>query len=420
MAEIFSAIAAVCALAALVVSLFVLKRQKTGGAGTGPAPDSARLEQMLARQEYIVQENARATRDFLDFMAKQQGGNLRGIQEKLEELNAATERRLSEIQRTVAGEIRYMTEQNAKNLADIRTTVDEKLSNTLETRLSRSYSIINERLEAVYKGIGEMQRLAGSVADIKKVFSNVKTRGMWGEVQLSALLEQMLSPAQYRANVHLDPAENSVVEFAVLLPSKEGETVWLPIDSKCPTDEYVRLVEAGDALDKDAADRAAKNLERALKTQADLIAKKYIRPPLTADFAIMFLPLEGLYAECVKMPGLADHLAQRRILACGPTNLGALLTTLQIGYKTAAIEKRSGELWELLSAFKHEFRNFVQILEKAQKKLQEAQDTIENAAKKTRTIDRKLKNVSEIGETRANQLLGGDADGAGEDGGDLL
>ena len=192
--------------------------------------------------------------------------------------------------------------------------------------------------------------------------------------------------------------------------------MWLPIDSKCPTDEYVRLVEAGDALDKDAADRAAKNLERALKTQADLIAKKYIRPPLTADFAIMFLPLEGLYAECVKMPGLADHLAQRRILACGPTNLGALLTTLQIGYKTAAIEKRSGELWELLSAFKHEFRNFVQILEKAQKKLQEAQDTIESAAKKTRTIDRKLKNVSEIGEARTGQLPGGeDAAGTDED-----
>ena len=416
---IFSVIAAVCAALALVVSLLVLKNQKNGH--TSPQNvDTARLEQLLGQVHYIVEQNAHASRDYLDFMAKQQNGNLKGIAEKLETLNASTERRLSEIQRVVAGEIKYMTEQNAHNLEQIRQTVDEKLSATLESRLNKSYSIINERLEAVYKGIGEMQRLAGSVADIKKVFSNVKTRGMWGEVQLSALLEQMLSPAQYRANVHLDPAENSVVEFAVLLPSKEGETVWLPIDSKCPTDEYVRLVEAGDALDKDAADRAAKNLERALKTQADLIAKKYIRPPLTADFAVMFLPLEGLYAECVKMPGLADHLAQRRILACGPTNLGALLTTLQIGYKTAAIEKRSGELWELLSAFKHEFRNFVQILEKAQKKLQEAQDTIENAAKKTRTIDRKLKNVSEIGETRANQLLGGDADGAGEDGGDLL
>lgn len=413
MAEIFSAVAAVLALGALAVGILLLRRLKTGGAGTVSAPDLSRLEQLLERQEYIARQSAQATRDFLDFMAKQQSGNLRGIQEKLEELNAATERRLSDIQRTVAGEIRYMTDQNAKNLADIRTTVDEKLSSTLENRLAKSYSIINERLEAVYKGIGEMQQLAGSVADIKKVFSNVKTRGMWGEVQLSALLEQMLAPAQYRANVHIDPADNSVVEFAVLLPSKEGDTVWLPIDSKCPTEEYRRLVEASDAMDRDAAARAEKNLERALKTQADLIAKKYIRPPLTADFAIMFLPLEGLYAECAKMPGLADFLAEKRILACGPTNLGALLTTLQVGFKTAAIEKRSGELWELLSAFKHEFRNFVQILEKAQKKLQEAQDTIENAAKKTRTIDRKLRTVAEIGDDRADQLLG---DGEDENG----
>lgn len=413
MAEIFSAVAAVLALGALAVGVLLLRRLKTGGAGTASAPDLSRLEQLLERQEYIARQSAQATRDFLDFMAKQQSGNLRGIQEKLEELNAATERRLSDIQRTVAGEIRYMTDQNAKNLADIRTTVDEKLSSTLENRLAKSYSIINERLEAVYKGIGEMQQLAGSVADIKKVFSNVKTRGMWGEVQLSALLEQMLAPAQYRANVHIDPADNSVVEFAVLLPSKEGDTVWLPIDSKCPTEEYRRLVEASDAMDRDAAARAEKNLERALKTQADLIAKKYIRPPLTADFAIMFLPLEGLYAECAKMPGLADFLAEKRILACGPTNLGALLTTLQVGFKTAAIEKRSGELWELLSAFKHEFRNFVQILEKAQKKLQEAQDTIENAAKKTRTIDRKLRTVAEIGDDRADQLLG---DGEDENG----
>ena len=308
----------------------------------------------------------------------------------------------------VTGEIKYMTEQNAHNLEQIRQTVDEKLSTTLENRLNKSYSIINERLEAVYKGIGEVQQLAGSVADIKKVFTNVKLRGTWGEVQLSALLEQMLSPQQYRANVRINPLDNSVVEYAILLPSKEGETVYLPIDSKFPIEEYRRLIDASDSGDKDAAERAGKNLERALKLQADTIAKKYILPPITADFAVMFLPLEGLYAESLKMPGLAEYFANRRIMACGPTNLGALLTTLQIGYKTAAIEKRSGELWELLSAFRHEFRNFVQILEKAQKKLQEAQDTIENAAKKTRTIDKKLKNVSEITDERANLLLGGD------------
>ena len=410
---IFSVIAAVCAALALAVSLLVLKNQKNGH--TSPQNvDTARLEQLLGQVHYIVEQNAHASRDYLDFMAKQQNGNLKGIAEKLETLNASTERRLSEIQRVVAGEIKYMTEQNAHNLEQIRQTVDEKLSSTLENRLNKSYSIINERLEAVYKGIGEVAQLAGSVADIKKVFTNVKLRGTWGEVQLSALLEQMLSPAQYRANVHLDPLSSDVVEYAVLLPSG-GETVYLPIDSKFPIEEYRRLIDAGDSGDKEAAERAQKNLERALKLQADTIAKKYIRPPLTADFAVMFLPLEGLYAESVKMPGLFEYFAQRRIMACGPTNLGALLTTLQIGYKTAAIEKRSGELWELLSAFRHEFRNFVQILEKAQKKLQEAQDTIDSAARKTRTIDKKLKNVSEISDTRANLLLSdeNEDDGAG-------
>ena len=413
---IFSVIAAVCAALALAVSLLVLKNQKNGH--TSPQNvDTARLEQLLGQVHYIVEQNAHASRDYLDFMAKQQNGNLKGIAEKLETLNASTERRLSEIQRVVAGEIKYMTEQNAHNLEQIRQTVDEKLSSTLENRLNKSYSIINERLEAVYKGIGEVAQLAGSVADIKKVFTNVKLRGTWGEVQLSALLEQMLSPAQYRANVRIDPLSNDVVEYAVLLPSN-GETVYLPIDSKFPIEEYRRLIDAGDSGDKEAAERAQKNLERALKLQADTIAKKYIRPPLTADFAVMFLPLEGLYAESVKMPGLSEYFAQRRIMACGPTNLGALLTTLQIGYKTAAIEKRSGELWELLSAFRHEFRNFVQILEKAQKKLQEAQDTIDSAARKTRTIDKKLKNVSEISDARANLLLSDEGEEDGANGGD--
>ena len=406
MATVFAAIAA--ALSAICLALCILlfkKRPANDG-----ARELARLSELCDRSLYLSENNARAVQNYLDFLAKNQSGSLKGLQEQMEALNASTEKRLADMQRTLAGEIRYMAEQNAKNLENIRQTVDEKLTSTLENRLSKSYSVINERLEAVYKGIGEVQQLAGSVSDIKKVFSNVKLRGTWGEVQLSALLEQMLSPAQYRANVKVDPLENSVVEYAVVLPSRTDETVLLPIDSKFPVEEYQRLVEASDALDKEGADRALKNLERALKLQADTIAKKYIRPPLTADFAVMFLPLEGLYSESIKMPGLAEHLAQKHIMACGPSTLGALLTTLQIGYKTAAIEKRSGELWELLAAFKHEFRNFVLILEKTQKKLQEAQDTIENAAKKTRTIERKLKSVSEISGERAELLLSDDAD----------
>ena len=408
MATVFAAIAAALSAICLALCVLLLKKRPANDG----ARELARLSELCDRSLYLSENNARAVQNYLDFLAKSQSGSLKGLQEQMEALNASTEKRLADMQRTLAGEIRYMAEQNAKNLENMRQTVDEKLTSTLENRLSKSYSVINERLEAVYKGIGEVQQLAGSVSDIKKVFSNVKLRGTWGEVQLSALLEQMLSPAQYRANVKVDPLENSVVEYAVVLPSRTDETVLLPIDSKFPVEEYQRLVEASDALDKEGADRALKNLERALKLQADTIAKKYIRPPLTADFAVMFLPLEGLYAESIKMPGLAEHLAQKHIMACGPSTLGALLTTLQIGYKTAAIEKRSGELWELLAAFKHEFRNFVLILEKTQKKLQEAQDTIENAAKKTRTIERKLKGVSEISGERAELLLSDDADGS--------
>lgn len=405
--EVLALVAAACSALSLIVGIaalaLALRRPKAES-----RTDTFRLEQLIEQNNYKTEGALRAVRDALDLVAKQQNGNLRGMNDRIEALNAATERRLTEIRAVLSGEIKYMTEQNARSLEQMRQTVDEKLSATLEQRLSRSYAVINERLEAVYKGIGEVRQLAGSVADIQKVFTNVKLRGTWGEVQLSALLEQMLSPAQYRANVRIDPAEGSVVEFAVILPGRDGEGALLPIDSKFPIEEYRRLIEAEEAGGREAADRAKKNLERALKVQADSIAKKYIRPPLTAEFAVLFLPLEGLYAESIKMPGLADYLAERRVIACGPTTLGALLTTLQLGYKSAAIEKRSGELWELLSAFRHEFKNFVLILEKAQKKLQEAQDTIETAAKKTRTIDRKLKTVAEIDGERARALLGED------------
>ena len=405
--EVLALVAAACSALSLIVGIaalaLALRRPKAES-----RTDTFRREQLIEQNNYKTEGALRAVRDALDLVAKQQNGNLRGMNDRIEALNAATERRLTEIRAVLSGEIKYMTEQNARSLEQMRQTVDEKLSATLEQRLSRSYAVINERLEAVYKGIGEVRQLAGSVADIQKVLTNVKLRGTWGEVQLSALLEQMLSPAQYRANVRIDPAEGSVVEFAVILPGRDGEGALLPIDSKFPIEEYRRLIEAEEAGGREAADRAKKNLERALKVQADSIAKKYIRPPLTAEFAVLFLPLEGLYAESIKMPGLADYLAERRVIACGPTTLGALLTTLQLGYKSAAIEKRSGELWELLSAFRHEFKNFVFILEKAQKKLQEAQDTIESAAKKTRTIDRKLKTVAEIDGERARALLGED------------
>ncbi|MBP5242079.1 MAG: DNA recombination protein RmuC [Clostridia bacterium] len=329
---------------------------------------------------------------------------------RVEELNNRTEGRLSLIQRQLAEDIKYMSETNTKNLEVIRRTVDEKLSTTLEGKLGRSYSVINERLEAVYKGLGEVRGLAASVGDIKKVFANVKLRGTWGETQLDSLLAQILSPQQYEASVKVDPLTNNLVDFAVKIPSKDSATVWLPIDSKFPIEEYQRLLTAADSMDKAAEERALKNLERAVKLQAESIAEKYIRPPATTDFAVMYLPLEGLYATLLKTPDLNEFLYRKRIMACGPTNLGALLSTIQTGFKTAAIEKRSGELWQLLSTFRYEFQKFSELLEKTQKKLQEAQDSIDSAAKKTRTIGRKLSGVELLEGTMPEDTDGTDGE----------
>ena len=309
---------------------------------------------------------------------------------RVNELNDRTEYRLNLIQQRLSEDIQFISQSNAQNLESIRRTVDEKLSAALEGKLSESYSLIHERLEAVYKGLGEVKGLAASVGDIKKVFSNVKLRGTWGETQLNALLEQMLSPEQYAMNVKLNPLSGALVDFAVKIPSKDEQIVWLPIDSKFPIEEYQRLIDASNACDRQAEERALKNLERAVKIQAESIAEKYIQPPMTTDFAVMYLPLEGLYAELLKMPTLSDFLYRKRIMACGPTNLGGLLTTVQTGFKTAMIEKRSSELWQLLTGFKYEFSKFADILQKTQRKLQEAQDSIDSAAKKTRTITRKL------------------------------
>jgi DNA recombination protein RmuC len=314
----------------------------------------------------------------------------------LSDLNTQTEFRLNQIQRQLNEDIKFMSQTNAQNLEVIRRTVDEKLSATLEGKLGESYSLINERLEAVYKGLGEVRGLAASVGDIKKVFTNVKLRGTWGEAQLDALLSQMLAPGQYEASVKLNPLSGALVDFAVKIPAKDDSTVWLPIDSKFPIEEYQRLIDASNLCDKEGEEKALKNLERAVKLQADSIAEKYIQPPTTTDFAVMYLPLEGLYAELLKMPDLNEYLYRKRIMACGPTNLGALLSTIQTGFKTAAIEKRSGELWQLLTTFKYEFAKFSELLEKTQRKLQEAQDSIDSAAKKTRTIGRKLNSVDSL------------------------
>ncbi len=364
-------IACVLAAACLLLLIVLLLRKPA----QAERADLTRLDEALRRLE----EKTDAIGSLADYNAR-----------AMDSLNRSTETRLNNIQARLADDFKYIVDANAQNLERIRRTVDDKLSASLDGKLTESYRQISERLEKMYKSVGEMKSLADNVADIRRVFTNVKLRGTWGETQLSALLEQMLAPNQYRASVKLNPLDNSLVDFAVLLPSKDGETVWLPVDSKFPVEEYQRLIDAGERGDKEAEERARKNLERAVKVQADSIAKKYILPPVTTDFAVMYLPMEGLYAEVLKMPGLSDFLHMRRIMACGPTNFGALLSTLQIGFKTAAIERRSGELRSMLTSFRAEFIKFSELLEKTSKKLQEAQDTIESASKKTHTIGKKL------------------------------
>ncbi|MNB74303.1 DNA recombination protein RmuC [compost metagenome] len=319
------------------------------------------------------------------------------------------EERIDKLRERVEEQLRLLREDNRGQLEQMRATVDEKLQNTLETRLGESFKLVSERLEQVHKGLGEMQSLATGVGDLKKVLSNVKTRGNWGEIQLGNLLEQTLTAEQYEANVATRKGSADRVEFAIKLPSKTNDEqfIWMPIDSKFPLEDYQRLIEAQEAGDVAAAGESVSKLEQRIKLEAKTIKAKYIDPPHTTDFAVMFLPTEGLYAEVLRRPGLADTLQREyRVTLAGPTTLAALLNSLQMGFRTLAIEKRSSDVWQLLGAVKTEFGTFGGILDKTYKKLQEASNTIETASRKTRTIERKLRSVQELPSNESSQLIG--------------
>lgn len=284
-----------------------------------------------------------------------------------------------------------LTESTAANLEQIRLTVDEKLQSTLERRLGESFQQVSLRLEQVHRGLGEMQTLAGGVGDLKRILSNVKNRGIWGEMQLGVLLRDLLAPEQFAENVAVKQGSAERVEFALKLPGSKDETVWLPIDAKFPQEDFQRLLEAREQADTAAADIALKQLERRLKSEARDIQNKYLCPPQTTDFAIMYLPIEGLFAEAVNLPGLLDELQRTyRVCVAGPTTLAALLNSLQMGFKTLAIEKRTGEAWRTIAAVKQDFVTFSLLLDKTKKKLQEASGHIDAAARRSRVINKRL------------------------------
>jgi DNA recombination protein RmuC len=343
-------------------------------------------------------ENSGAQKDQLDIFSSQ-----------LKTLTDHNIQKLDKINETVEQKLAALQEDNNKKLEQMRATVDEKLHDTLEKRLGESFKIVSERLEQVHKGLGEMQSLAIGVGDLKKVLTNVKTRGTFGEIQLGSLLEQILTREQYDTNVVTKKGTNARVEFAIRLPGRgnmDDDSVWLPIDAKFPQEDYLRLVEAQELGNPLLVEESSKQLERAVKEMAKAIRDKYLDPPATTDFGIMFLPTEGLFAEILRRTGLFELLQREfKVIITGPTTLAALLNSLQMGFKTLAIEKRSSEVWTLLGAVKTEFASFGAVLLKTKKKLDEASNTIDAATTRTRVIERKLRNVQELPAAEAAKLL---------------
>ena len=353
--------------------------------------------------------------NFLAELQRTQAQQLNSIESRLNEILKENDGKLNRIADIISENLKSLQDRNERKLEQMRQTVDEKLSSTLERRLGESVKIITQGLDTVSKGLGEMQSLATGVGDLKRVLTNVKTRGGWGEVQLSGLLDQILSKSQYKEQVTIKKNSNEKVDFAVILPGKGESELLLPIDAKFPLEDYSRLLSAIEQNNISEIEAQTKNLENRIKEEARAISTKYIDPPLTTDFAVMYLPIEGLYAEVIRRPALLDALQHKyKIMVCGPTTLTALLNSLQMGFKTLAIEKRSSEIWNTLSVFKSEFTKFVDLLSKTQKKIDEASSTLDYATKKTKTIERKLKDVADIDSSTLSGEDGGQIDFFGE------
>ena len=343
-------------------------------------------------------------------MATLQKEQIEAFTVRLGRLTESNENRLEALRNAIDGKLKQIQEDNSRQLEQMRATVDEKLQGTLEKRLGESFKQVSERLEQVHKGLGEMQALATGVGDLKRVLTNVKTRGVWGEIQLETLLEQILTPDQFERNVQTKEGSAETVEFAIRLPGRGDEDgmeiVWLPIDAKFPIEDYQRLVDAQENSDQGGAEQAGKMLSATIKNCAKTICDKYLNPPATTDFGIMFLPTEGLYAEVIRRTWLVESLQREcRVIVAGPTTLAALLNSLQMGFRTLAIQKRSSEVWKLLGAVKTEFGKFGTTLEGVKKKLDQAANTMDDAAKRSRAIERKLRNVQELPSEEAQVLL---------------
>ncbi len=412
-------------LAVVLTRLAAVARSTANGAETRSQLETIRAQNERLERELRIEltnaraettQNAKSARDELASNLAQftqtlqnQLASIASLQnERLSTLTQSNEQRLEAVRATVEGRLELLRTDNAQKLEQMRTTVDEKLHATLELRLGESFKMVSDRLEQVHKGLGEMQSLATGVGDLKKVLTNVKSRGGWGEVQLGALLDEMLSPGQYAKNVATRPGRRESVEYAIKFPgrSEDGTPCWLPIDCKFPLEDYRRLQDAIDRADVGMVEQSRKALEDFFKLEARKIRDKYIEPPHTTDFAILFIPTESLYAEAVSRPGLAESLQRDcRVMLAGPMNLAALLNSLQLGFRTLAIENRSTEVWRVLGAVKTEFGKFGELLAKTKERLDAVGKTLDDASKKSTTIARKLRDVETLPQAEADRLL---------------
>lgn len=392
----FTAVVLVCGL--LLVSL-VLR----GGASRSTREIMDAIERVERGLRADMARDAQAGRSE---SAQVLGQFSRAFNDQMQGLLTLNDRRMSELRQVLDTRLQALQVENGERLEAMRRTVDERLHATLEQRLGESFRLVSERLEAVHKGLGEMQTLAAGVGDLKRVLTNVKSRGAWGEVQLARLIEDTMAPGQFARNVKPVPDSDAIVEFAIRLPGMAPDTpVWLPIDAKFPKEEFERLVDAQDAADTAAVKTAGQALGRAIEIQARLIAEKYIAPPYTTDFAIMFLPTEGLFAEVLRQPGLLDRLHGLRINVAGPANLAAMLNSLQMGFRTLAIEQRSSEVWQVLRAVKTEFGKFGESLAAVKKTLESASTKLGSTEVRTRAMLRNLSSVEAMPEPQAKQLF---------------
>ena len=417
-------------VAAVVLLIVILVRSRGGSSALAERVlreelRAGRGESQEAAQQ-LREELSRGLKDGSDSLTKSlaetskvQNAQLGGFAKKLEELSESNRRAIDRVRENLDERVKELREGNEKKLEEMRKTVDEKLQDTLEKRLGESFKLVSERLENVQKGLGEMQNLASGVGDLKRVLTNVKARGTWAEYQLGDILDQTLTPEQYASNVQTREGTTERVEFAVKFPGPEddsGSSIWLPIDSKFPTEDYQRLQAAADKADAEAVDKALAAFLRTVRHSAKEIQTKYINPPSTTDFAVMFLATEGMYAEVLRQPGMLEEIQQNhRILIAGPTTLTALLTSLRMGFRTLAIEKQASEVWQVLAAVKTEFGKFGGVLDKVKRQLDTASRSIEETGTRTRVMERKLRSVESLPDDKATELLGLDEPDAAED-----